>query len=79
MGGSIKLKKGVVPHKFDCHQINKTPSSAKRRVRVGRKRKVCTEPNMDTTGATSTATTAPIEWVDCGAASLSDTECIPEV
>lgn len=78
MGGNIKLKKGVLPHKFDCQRLDKAPSSTKHKIRFGRKKKVDMNQNMDTTDESSTAPLTPIEWVDCGAASLSDTEYLFE-
>lgn len=69
MGGSIRLKRDVVPHIFDCQNFGETKSFSRRRVRVGRKKRE--ELNKD---SSARAPIVPIEWVDCGALDLSDSD-----
>lgn len=76
MGGFIRLKKGVVPHIFDCQSFGETKSLSRRRIRCGRRKreKVDVKLNKD-----ASYKAMPLEWVDCGAGDLSNnSECLPE-
>lgn len=74
MGGSIKIKKDVVPHIFECQRGCSTKLFSKRKIKVGKKK--CDKVKVEQEEEPSSL--APIEWVDCGTTFLSDVEYVPE-